>query len=243
MGKNKKAKQEEPRGPFILAFETATPVSSVAVFERGEVLACQEYYSAQRHARLITVMVEHLLEDLGLRVQDLSAVCVAKGPGSYTGLRVGVSTAKGLCMALDLPLIAVSSLSGLAARVQNLARREQALICPMIDARRMEVYCEIYGSDLSVVEPVQARIVPEQPFDDLLAAQKVIFLGSGAAKCKELLETASDNALVLEDLLSSASSFAGLAWKRYQAGEFDDLLSFEPFYLKDFVATKPKKLL
>lgn len=242
MGKNKKAKKEEPRGPFILALETATPVSSVAVFEGNAVIASQEYYSAQRHARLITVMIQHLLEDLELSVQDLSAVCVAKGPGSYTGLRVGVSTAKGLCMARDLPLLAVNSLEALAWKVQRIASINQALICPMIDARRMEVYCALYQPDLSVVEPVHARIIPEQPFDELLKENKIIFLGSGAAKCRETLE-ASPNAIVLDEQLSSATSMARPAWRRYQEQAFEDLLTFEPFYLKDFVATKPKNLL
>ncbi|MEO0468707.1 MAG: tRNA (adenosine(37)-N6)-threonylcarbamoyltransferase complex dimerization subunit type 1 TsaB [Bacteroidota bacterium] len=232
-------KQAKAEGPFILAIETATMIGSVAVFEGEKLLGSIDMRRAKSHARLLTPMIQTLLKDLEIEPQALSAVAVAKGPGSYTGLRVGVSTAKGLCYALDKPLLSLGSLEGLAWSVQSLAHSLDALICPLIDARRMEVYCAAYDQQGREEVPVQAVIVEEGSFGELLDKQKVIFVGDGAEKCQPLLS--HPNAIVLPDVLSSAASMGKALCKKYAEDDFEDLIHFEPFYLKDFVATKSKK--
>lgn len=228
--------------PYILAIETATMLGSVALFEGDELLGLLEYRRAKSHARLLAPMISTLLKDLEVERSQLSAIAVAKGPGSYTGLRVGVSTAKGLCMALDKPLLSINSLEGLAWKVQSLAKRLDAFICPMIDARRMEVYCQVFNADIQPLHEPMAKIVEEGAFGEILAQKKVIFLGDGAAKCEEIL-TQSPNAIVLPSGLSSAADMGKALHQKFQAEEFEDLMTFEPFYLKDFRVTKPKNRL
>jgi len=187
-------------------------------------------------------MIRTLLNDMEVEPSALSGIAVSKGPGSYTGLRVGVSTAKGLCMALDKPLLSLSSLEALAWQLQPLAQRLGAWICPMIDARRMEVYCALYDANMGLQQPIQAKIVETGTFKELLQSQRVIFAGDGAAKCRELLE-ASPQAIVLPEQLSTARSMGPAVFQAFQRGQFEDLTTFEPFYLKDFVATKPRNRL
>jgi tRNA threonylcarbamoyladenosine biosynthesis protein TsaB len=236
----KKRKQQEPvpRGPLILAMETATGVSSVALFESGKLLGVTNYHADKLHSKMLTVMIDRLLSDLSVKPAELTAVAVAAGPGSYTGLRVGVSTAKGLAMALDKPLLSVGSLQALAHTVADFATAMKARIVPMIDARRMEVFCAVYDADGSELLPVQAKVMEEGAFADLLAGGPVLFLGDGAAKCAPLLN--SPNAILLSHRLSSATGMGPVIWEKYQRGDFEDLVTFEPFYLKNFVATKPK---
>lgn len=190
----------------------------------------------------MTVLVDQLLGNLELKPKDLAAVVVSKGPGSYTGLRVGVSIAKGLVMALQIPLLSVGSLEALASSVLDLAVKLDAWVVPLLDARRMEVYCAVYNEEGIAQKEVEAKIIEEDAFKELLSKRKVIFLGDGAAKCKEILER-HPNAIVLENRVSSASQSGNIAWKKFQAEEFEDLVTFEPFYLKNFVATLPKKKL
>ncbi len=232
-------KEQVPTGPFLLCIETATMVGSVALFSGSQLLGNLQYRRAKSHARLLTPMIKTLLEDLQLAPEKLDGIAVAKGPGSYTGLRVGVSTAKGLCMALDKPLIAMSSLEALAWQAHTLAKRIDAWICPMLDARRMEVYCTLFDAELQAQQIIEAKIIDETSFKELLTTRKVIFLGDGAAKCQELLE-ASPNAIVLADLLSNASSMGQAIAHKFEAQDFEALVNFEPFYLKDFVATKSR---
>ena len=228
-----------PEGPCLLALETATPIGSVAVFSGESLLGSVEIRREKSHARLLTPMIRDLLAYLEIAPARLDAIAVAQGPGSYTGLRVGVSTAKGLCMALDKPLLSMGSLEALGWQVQELAAQLDAWICPMIDARRMEVYCEVFDSQLVSQQAVKARIIDAQAFDDLLQVRKVIFLGDGAAKCRPAIGH-FPNALFLTEALSTAASMGkGLA-RKYEMQAFEDLISFEPFYLKDFVATQPK---
>ena len=238
--KKKKAKVPEPRGPVFLAFETATAASSVALYERDRLLGSVDYRHGKTHARLITVLAGRLLEDLGVERKELSGVFVAKGPGSYTGLRVGVSAAKGLAMALDLPIMSVGSLDALAWTVRDMAQALDATIVPMIDARRMEVYTASYSPDALPLEPPRAQIVEEGAFADLLGkGKKVIFLGDGAEKCREILE--AQGGMVLGGRLSTAACLGTLVWEKFQQEDFENLVTFEPFYLKDFVATVSKK--
>lgn len=232
-------KPVQPTPPKLLCIETATVIGSVALFSGPQLLGSLEYRRAKSHARLLVPMIQTLLKDMDTHAQGLAAISVAKGPGSYTGLRVGVSTAKGLCMALGKPLISLSSLEALAWQVQALAHRLDAWICPMIDARRMEVYCALYDARLQEQQPPHAKIMDREAFSHIMAERRLLFVGDGAQKCQELLE-ASPNAIVLPDQLSSATSMGRASFERFQQASFEDLTTFEPYYLKDFVATKPK---
>lgn len=233
----------QPSSHRILAIETATDVSSVAIFEDGVLKALQENHANRTHARLVTVMVERMLQDLEWKTTDLSAVAVAKGPGSYTGLRVGVSVAKGLCMALDIPLLSVGSLEALASSVVDIASVLDANICAMIDARRMEVFAQCFDHHGVAIDLPEAKIVEEGAYMAMLADRKLLFVGDGAEKCRSIL-TAHANAVVLGSRLSSAQHMGKVAHERLLSGEVEDLVTFEPFYLKEFVATlSTKKIL
>jgi tRNA threonylcarbamoyladenosine biosynthesis protein TsaB len=227
----------------ILAIETATDVSSIALHEGGKLVALQENHANRTHAKLVTVMIDRLLKDLELRPSDLAAVVVAKGPGSYTGLRVGVSVAKGLCMALDIPLLSLGSLDALAHSVLDMAQVLDAQIVPMIDARRMEVFCATFDKNGHRQTEVEAKIIEDGAFQALLDTHKVIFLGDGAEKCRLILEQ-HPNAIVLGNRLSSAAHMGAAAYAHFINGTHENLVTFEPFYLKEFVATlSTKKIL
>lgn len=230
-----------PNQPLILALETASPVSSVAVFAGEKLLGGMEFHTDKLHAKLLTVMIQQVMDGLSLKMESLDAVGMSSGPGSYTGLRVGVSVAKGLCFALDKPLLAIDSLESLAWSVADFASATGAWICPMLDARRMEVYSACYDSELQVIQPVQAQIVEQGAFEAFLDQRKLIFLGDGAAKCREIIT--HPHAIFLPERLSSAFSMGKGLMKRFREGKFEDLTLFEPFYLKDFVATQSKKKL
>ena len=233
-------KQTEPQGPWLLALESATQIGSVALYSGETLMGKMEIRRAKSHARLMMPMVAQLLENLQLTTADLSAIGVGKGPGSYTGLRVGVSTAKGLCMALDKPLLSFGSLEALAWQVKETAAALDAWICPMIDARRMEVYCAFYDADINEQRPIKAQILEADTFQDILEERKVIFLGDGSAKSKAVFGE-HPNAIILSEQLSSAASVGTVLHQKFLSEDFEDLVRFEPFYLKDFVATKPKK--
>ena len=190
----------------------------------------------------MTVLIEQVLVNLDLKPRDLAAVAISQGPGSYTGLRVGVSVAKGLAMALQIPILSVGSLESLAHSVTDLAQAMDALIIPMLDARRMEVFCGMYGPKGDLQEKVVAKIIEEDAFAELLSRQKVIFVGDGVSKCRDILSR-HENAILLDHRLSSAAHSGAIAWQKYQREEFEDLVTFEPFYLKNYVATVSKKKL
>lgn len=236
------AKAIEHTGPFILAMDTATPLGSVALFSEDILLGQIEYRRAKSHARLLSSMVKQLLDDMEVEMTALSAVAVADGPGSYTGLRVATSTAKGLCMALDKPLMSVPSLEGIAWKVQDLAQQLDAKIISMLDARRMEVYCQQYDADIQAETAIEAKIIEDDAFSELLADHKVIFVGDGVAKCREIL-SASPNAVFLPEVLSAAANIGTALWRKFQAEDFEDLVGFEPFYLKPIRVTKPRNRL
>jgi tRNA threonylcarbamoyladenosine biosynthesis protein TsaB len=233
------AKQAAPQGPYFLAIETATSLGSVALYAGPSMLGYLEYRKAKSHARLLGHMVQTLLTDLEIPTEELSAIAVSQGPGSYTGLRVGVSTAKGLCMALDKPLIGISSLEALAWQVQELAEAKNAWICPMIDARRMEVYCQLFNEKAEPMGAAEALVIDENAFQEVLKAHRVIFVGDGAAKCQPLLGS-QPSALFLPGVRSSASHLGKALHQKYLEEDFEDLVRFEPFYLKSFRATRPK---
>ena len=224
----------------ILNIETSTQVCSVALAVDGRVMAIEESFTKNAHAENITIFSEKVVTGAGLNFSDIDAVAVSKGPGSYTGLRIGVSTAKGYCYALDKPLIAVSTLRAMAAgMIENMDGTDDLLYCPMIDARRMEVYAAVFDTGLNEIMETKAVIVDENSFADLLSARKVVFGGDGAAKCKDVLGQ-NQNAVFIDDFNPSASYLAKLSEEKFKSRSFEDVAYFEPFYLKDFVAGIPK---
>ena len=222
---------------FILSIESATKNCSVALAADGEVLALKELHEEKfSHAEKLHSFILEVMETSGRKLADLDAVAVSKGPGSYTGLRIGVSAAKGLCYALDKPLISIPTLESLARQVEM---TEEGLIVPLLDARRMEVYSAVYNSRFELVRETRAEILEEGSFSEYLDQGKVCFLGDGAAKTKELIR--HPNAVFITGRYPSAREMATIADKKAIDGQFEDLAYFEPFYLKDFVAGKPKR--
>lgn len=222
---------------LILSLETASTVCSVALHDDGIIKASSHLFISQSASSQLAVMVDELLKRCDLKPNQLNAVAVSEGPGSYTGLRIGVASAKGLCYALDIPLIAVNTLESM---VQKIATQfsDEIILCPMLDARRMEVYCLLANNKGDVLEPTQAKVMDETSFEEVLSKNKVVFFGNGAAKCKEVITNA--NAIFLSDIVPSAEQIGELAFKKFQTQQFEDLANFEPFYLKDFLIKKPK---
>ncbi len=222
---------------LILSLETASAVCSVALHDDGIIKASSHLFISQSASSQLAVMVDELLKRCDLKPNQLNAVAVSEGPGSYTGLRIGVASAKGLCYALDIPLIAVNTLESM---VQKIATQfsDEIILCPMLDARRMEVYCLLANNKGDVLEPTQAKVMDETSFEEVLSKNKVVFFGNGAAKCKEVITNA--NAIFLSDIVPSAEQIGELAFKKFQTQQFEDLANFEPFYLKDFLIKKPK---
>lgn len=225
----------------ILSIETSTTVCSVAISEGEQVLAFQKLFLEKSHSNLLTLVIEGLAKHCGLTLQELDAIAVSKGPGSYTGLRIGVSTAKGLCFALQKPLIAINTLKAMAKGVSSF-NVSDSLLCPMIDARRMEVYTALYDPELNELRKTEAKILDESSFEETLAEKSVLFFGNGSQKFQSLME-GKKGALFIEGVVPGAEAVAPLAFEAFEKGEFEDLAYFEPYYLKDFLATTPKKLL
>ena len=220
----------------ILLLETSGTILSVALADNGTVVADRVCREPRMQASLTAPLVKEVLDAAGLRAQDLDAVCVSKGPGSYTGLRVGVSTAKGLCFGAGVPLLAVCTLDILAGD----GRPEPAMtkVVPMIDARRMEVYTAVYSPAGERLTEIEAKVIGPDSFAGELAAGPVLFIGDGALKCKDVLTSPNAH---FREAFPLASDMAPLAQKAYNEKQFEDLAYFEPFYLKDFVAVKPKE--
>jgi len=220
---------------FILNIETATTNCSVSISKNGETIVLKEDNDkSYSHAERLHVYIDSALKEAGIAGADLSAIAISKGPGSYTGLRIGVSTAKGLCFALDKPLIAVPTLEALA----NQAPVNHGVVVAMLDARRMEVYSAIYDSNYNEIRATEAQILDENAFAENLQKGKVSFIGDGVEKTKTLIT--NSNAIFIENKLPSANEMSALAYKKYQSNDFEDVAYFEPYYLKDFVALKPK---
>jgi len=233
--------------PLILNIETATTVCSVALARDGKVIAMEEVNNGYTHSENLTLFIEKIMKQSGHELTNLDAIAVSMGPGSYTGLRIGVSAAKGLCFALDKPLIAIPTLKNMAlganislikSNTHPQGNKDNFLFCPMIDARRMEVYCTVYNQQLDIVKPTSADIIDKNSFSNLLEAATIYFFGDGAAKCKTYLEH-NKNALFLGNINPSAVSMATLSELAYLSNVFEDVAYFEPYYLKDFIAGKP----
>lgn len=220
---------------FILNIETATKNCSVAIAKNGETILCKEIAEeGYSHAEKLHVFIEEAIAKAGITVQDLTAVAVSQGPGSYTGLRIGVSAAKGLCFALNIPLIAVDTLQTLASQAKVSAGK----IIPMLDARRMEVYSEIFNANLEVEREIQAEVITEDSFKDI--TETIYFVGDCAEKCKAVLT--KENFIFLEDIkYPSASAMSKISFDKYQKSDTVDVAYFEPYYLKDFMMAPPSK--
>jgi len=222
----------------ILQIETATQVCSVAIAVNGKTIALKEEAAQNIHAASLTLFIAAVMKEAKLTYADLDAVAVSKGPGSYTGLRIGVSTAKGICFALDKPLIAIDTLKMMAAGFLAEHPNYGGLVCPMIDARRMEVFTAVFDHKLGPFEAVNAKIVDEKSFILELDSHFVTFIGDGAMKCEPVL--VHQNAHFSTTNYNSASNMSALAHTAFENNTVEDLAYFEPFYLKDFVFTTPK---
>ena len=232
---------------LILCIETGTDVCSVGLAENGQLVALRES-CGRDHARNVAVYVDELLRERDIDADEIDAIAVGKGPGSYTGLRIGVSFAKGLCYGLRKPLIAIGSLDALVevaredaeAGIVDVDDFERATLCPMVDARRMEVYTQLFNGRGEALGEVEAKIIDEQSFAaEIAAAEEFVIFGNGAAKCAGTLSAKAK----LIEVVPSARGLARLAQEALDAGRTEDIAYFEPFYLKNFVVTTSKKKL
>lgn len=221
---------------LILNLETSTKNCSVSLYKDGILIdlieSCAENFS---HAETLHLYIQRILEKSPYTFADLSAIAVGKGPGSYTGLRIGVATAKGLAFALKIPLIAVNTLQALALQVKE----GESLVIPMIDARRMEVYTAVYNAENLQIKPIEAKIIETAVFDELMMNNKVYFIGDAVLKCKEVL--AHENAVFIEGKNPSAKEIGLLSYQQFLNKDFVDVAYFEPFYLKEFLVNPEKK--
>jgi tRNA threonylcarbamoyladenosine biosynthesis protein TsaB len=229
---------------MILCLETATNLCSVALCDSDGVVSLRENNELKSHASMLTIFIEQLLKESRINPQALDAVAVSKGPGSYTGLRIGVSVAKGIAYGASIPLLAIdttfSMFHGLSGEVKKLGGIDlNTLLCPMLDARRMEVYYSIYDLSGNRIKDISAEIIDEMSFNDIPETQKIIFFGDGALKCKEVIKR--QNTVFKEDFRISASYLQIPAYDAFTKRRFEDVAYFEPFYLRDFITTKQRK--
>ncbi len=232
---------------LILNIETSTQVCSVCISLDGVVKGTKESNEEKSHAKLLTIFIDQLLNDLNYKIDDFDAISISKGPGSYTGLRIGVSTAKGLCYAKDIPLIAINTLQSMANGIILKANSndiyvddfDNSILVPMIDARRMEVYSAFFNSKGEFIRDVKAEIIDENSYQDVLRKQKMIFFGDGSEKIGEVIK--HENVVFVKNFNPSSNYMAGLSEIKFREKQFEDVAYFEPFYLKDFIATIPKK--
>ena len=220
---------------LILNIETSTKNCSVSLASEGNIIALKELNEGNySHAEKLHLFIQDVLNEAKVTIKDISAIAVSKGPGSYTGLRIGVSAAKGLCYALDKPLISIETLESLSYKVHI----ENGLIVPMLDARRMEVYSAIFDSNHKKIRVIKAEIIDGNSFQDELNSCEVYFIGDGALKCKEMITHKNANFI---EAFPSSIEMAKLSYHKYKKSDIEDVAYFEPFYLKDFVATVQKK--
>ncbi len=221
---------------LILSLETSTKVCSVAIHRGQDLLASAEVHIEQSHASKLAVLIDEVKKLADIELKELSAVAISSGPGSYTGLRIGTSTAKGLCYALNIPLISINTLEVLAYQMSGL-NFNNSLLCPMIDARRMEVYCLVTDDKLNLIHPTEAKIIDEHSFLDSMKKQSILFFGNGASKCRNVIT--HHNALFINDIYPSAKQVGVMAYQKLLDNEVEDVSNAEPFYLKEFLIKKP----
>ena len=221
---------------IILNIETATKNCSVSIAKNGEVIALKELNNGNySHAEVLHPFILDVLTEAKINSNKIDAVAVSKGPGSYTGLRIGVSAAKGLCFAFNKPLLSIETLRSLA----NATSVKEGVIVSMLDARRMEVYAAVFNNNHEQIRDVKAEIIDENSFSEYLDAGKVSFLGDGAHKCKDIIT--HKNAIFIDGKFPSAKEMANLSYLKYKKNDIEDVAYFEPFYLKDFIAIPEKK--
>jgi tRNA threonylcarbamoyladenosine biosynthesis protein TsaB len=221
---------------IILNIETSTKNCSVSIAKDGKIVAMKELNNGSySHAEVLHPFIEAILKEATISNHQIDAIAVSKGPGSYTGLRIGVSAAKGLSYALNKPLISIDTLTSLSHAISI----DEGTIVPMLDARRMEVYAAVYDKDQQQIRKIKAEIIDETSFFDELEKGKVYFLGDGSQKCKELIT--HQNAVFIDDKFPSSKEMAALSYDKYKKNDTEDVAYFEPFYLKDFVVIPEKK--
>ncbi|MDP3558262.1 MAG: tRNA (adenosine(37)-N6)-threonylcarbamoyltransferase complex dimerization subunit type 1 TsaB [Bacteroidota bacterium] len=224
---------------LILNIETSTTVCSVSLSKNGELISFQEINNGYTHAENLHVFIEEVLNTASITAKQLNAIAISKGPGSYTGLRIGVSAAKGLAFSLNIPLIALDTLEIMTASALINNNEANAVYCPMLDARRMEVYTAVYDKNLVQLKNTEALIVDENSVAQYLDFEKIYFFGDGMQKCKEILQTLK-NANFIDSIIPSAKTMCALSFKKYNSKNFEDVAYFEPFYLKDFLILTKK---
>jgi tRNA threonylcarbamoyladenosine biosynthesis protein TsaB len=223
---------------YILHIDSTTKICSVAISKKDQLVELTEVSSDRLvHSEKLHLFIEACIEQAGIKIRDLVAINVSKGPGSYTGLRIGVSAAKGLAYGLSIPLISVDTLEAMSDSIVDTLSKD-AILIPMIDARRMEVFCSVHQNG-KCLKPVSAEVLDDNSFTEFDAKQ-VHFFGDGAAKA---IDTLNSDFNFIDDVKTSASNLIRLGWEKYRSSNFEDVAYFEPFYLKDFVAGKPKKML
>jgi tRNA threonylcarbamoyladenosine biosynthesis protein TsaB len=226
---------------LILTIETSTKVCSVALHDKGNLLAESTLCTEKAHAEMLTLLISQMLTNAKIEGKNLRAVAISQGPGSYTGLRIGSSVAKGLCFAWDLPLIALPTLESMAWGFRQATNLKNCLFAPMIDARRMEVFAAVYDEKRTIIQNVDAIIVDEKSFLNLLEKHKIAFFGDGAAKCEAIMT--HPNAYFAPTYLHTAAHAGTLAYMYALEEKFVDYAYFEPFYLKEYIAAKGKSLI
>lgn len=229
---------------MIICLETATNICSVALCDSAGVVSLRESNDQKSHASLLTIFIDEVLKENNLSAHDLDAVAVSKGPGSYTGLRIGVSVAKGIAYAASIPLIGVETMLSMfwgIASSANISSRDikNTLFCPMLDARRMEVYYAIYDAEGNIIKNISAEIINEDTFHNIPESHKIVLFGDGASKCEDIIKR--NNIYFEDDYRISASHMYHPANKALQDLRFENTAYFEPFYLKDFITSKPRK--
>jgi tRNA threonylcarbamoyladenosine biosynthesis protein TsaB len=223
----------------ILSVNTSAKVCSVAIHQEGILLASTNIFSERVASSQLTPIIDKLLAACGLAYKQLNAVAVAKGPGSYTGLRIGVSTAKGLCFALDIPLIGINTLEAMAYVAQS--QLPGYYYVPMLDARRMEVFTAVYDPNLALIKETHAEVLTEESYSELLATNKLLFFGDGSLKSKEIFAPNPNIVYSTTSIEATAEGVGYLASKRYAEGKFENLVTFEPYYLKEFIGVQAQK--
>ncbi len=224
----------------ILNIDTSTSKSSVSLAIDGNIIENRESLFVKEHSSKINVFIKEVIDSSKIEFKNIDAIAISKGPGSYTGLRIGVSTAKGLCYSQNIPLIAINSLKIMANGIINSNKiEENSLLCPMIDARRMEVYTALFNNKLNYVSNTNAEILTNESFSNHLKTSKIYFFGDGSDKFKDIIE--NENAIFIKDIFPSANDMVNLSLEKFKRKEFEDVAYFEPYYLKDFVATTQTK--
>jgi len=219
--------------PSILCIETSTTVCSVAIGNENGIIAHKEVNAGFTHAENLHVFIDEVIKEAGSNRKDIDAIAVGKGPGSYTGLRIGVSAAKGIAYALNIPLISMNTLMNLCVSAKKQIQDKEIILCPMLDARRMEVYTAFYNQQLDELANTNALIITNESLNELCNKGNIVLFGDGANKCAELIKENSKIS-ILENLMPSAINMIGYSIEQYNKKQFEDVAYFEPFYLKEF---------